>query len=234
MKNQDDLLSRKAWKERGRSVPRDAKPARIERWSYPGSGSGERHLFTFDQTKAIRKKHEPQILSDVIGCLFTLNRRAKRCRDQAQSYYRWAMHGFAGKRREEKEECYDLKDQALAHLLAEGKLRETDENNRIPDGNIAQVVTDGRFSFHRPVPGLPPGAALTSLDIVEAKPKDFREPRIVDAIATVRAYLEGKPILTIYRWPERTKPKKIGPEGTSQDYDEECARVDEEDWDEDF
>jgi hypothetical protein len=231
----DDLLTRKAWKERGRSVPRDARPARIEPWYYPGSGSGERHLFAFEQTKEIRKKREPKVLADIVGCLFTLNRRAKRCRDQAQKYYRRRMYGFAAKRREEKEECYELKDQALAHLIAEGKLHETNEYHIFPGGNVARVVTDGRFWFHRPMPGPPPaGATLTSLELVEAKPKDFREPRIVDAIATVQAYPKGKPIPTTFRWPERTRPKKIGAEGTSQDYDEEGALVGEEDWDEDL
>jgi len=96
----DELRTRKAWRDLGRSVPGSAIPARVESWSYPGSGSGERHLFSFEQTRELRKTREARVLQDVLGCLFTLNRRAKRCGDLAPKYYRRRMHGFAATLRE--------------------------------------------------------------------------------------------------------------------------------------
>lgn len=59
---------------------------------------------------------------DVVAALFCLNRKAKRCRDLAQTYYQHGNHGFAGKMIEEKERIYRLKGQALHYLIESGPL----------------------------------------------------------------------------------------------------------------
>lgn len=145
---------------------------------------------------------------DVLAALFTLNRRAKRCRDLAQGYYLSKQHGLAGKMRSEKEEVYDLKGQALHHLLAEGRLKVVGLH-RFEGGNHAEVLEGDGFRFHRPCPDPTPApgseSAAALLDSIEAKPKGAKEPTLAAALAVVRGYLEGRPRVTVYEWPTKRR-----------------------------
>ena len=81
----------------------------------------------------------------VLAALFTLNRRAKRCRDLAQTYYQNGMHGFAGKMKE-KEGIYYLKRQVLHYLLEAGILV-GGKFHKFPGGNWAEILRSDGYTF---------------------------------------------------------------------------------------
>jgi len=70
------------------------------------------------------KEAERKTLADVgiLPAVFTVNRAAKRFRDDARQSYEWGDRRTAGEYAARKRELYDLKNQALAHLLREGEL----------------------------------------------------------------------------------------------------------------
>ena len=56
------------------------------------------------------------------------------------------------------------------------------------------------YSFHRPCPPIE-GVVPEERGQIEAKPRGAKEPRLKDALHTIAKYLEGKPLLDVYRWP---------------------------------
>ncbi len=102
------------------------------------------------EERVAKKKARTARLS-VLSAIFTLNRRAKRCRDLAQHYYQENMHGLAGKHKREKERIYLLKGQVLAHLLVEERLKVTGVH-QFQGGNFAEVLEGEGYRFHRPCP----------------------------------------------------------------------------------
>jgi len=161
----------------------------------------------------------------VLLAVWTLNRRAKRCRDLAQKYYVYGRHGFAGKMREEKERLYYLKSQALHWLVVEGRLQVTGNHTFAgKHGKLwSEVLQGGGYIFHRPCPqsnapvptvnASPPteenqvGAKLFT-DLIEAKPKETSEARLEDAYHTVDVYLRRKPSVEVYEWPTPAKSRE--------------------------
>lgn len=139
----------------------------------------------------------------VASALFTLNRRAKRCRDLAQTYYQYGMHGFAGKMRREKEGIYALKGQALHYLLEDGLLV-GGEYHRYDGGNWTQVLRGGGFIFHRPCP---PQIGIVVIDSksIESKPKGSKEPTLAVARNVIAKYLADKPAVVTYQWPPKAR-----------------------------
>jgi len=106
----------------------------------------------------------------VLAALFTLNRRAKRCRDLAQVYYRSGMHGFASDMKREKNRIYDLKGQILHYMLENGVLV-GGKYHRFEFGNWAELLQGSGYSFHRPCPPRESLPEAETLESIEAKPK---------------------------------------------------------------
>ena len=143
----------------------------------------------------------------VLVALFTLNRRAKRCRDLAQTHYQRGMHGLAGKMKREKNRIHDLKGQVLHHMLEAGILV-GGKFHIFEHGNWAEVLEGGKYRFHRPSP---PGQSLTEtvlLDSIEAKPKDAKEPTLEIAYEVVMKYLLGKSHVNVYEWPRLSRNRR--------------------------
>lgn len=170
--------------------------------------------------KAKNRQRKVDRLS-VLAALFTLNRRAKRCRDLAQSYYQERMHGFAGDMKLEKERIYALKEQVLHHLVEAGVLV-GGKYHRFEFGNWAEVLEGQEYRFHRPCPPRKPGEG-DLIESVEAKPKEAGEPTVEIAYEVVTKFLVGKERVAVYQW-----PPKVG----SRCRDSWDDSEDEDDWEE--
>jgi len=141
---------------------------------------------------------------DLLLALFTLNRRAKRCRDLAPTYYKNGQHGFAGYYRREKETIYAMKGQALHYLVAEGRLTHAGYHQFARSGLTAELLAGEGFRFHRPcepVDGLEP----STLDEIESIPKCRKEPTLRVARRVVAEYLADKPHVPVYQCPRRAR-----------------------------
>jgi hypothetical protein len=140
----------------------------------------------------------------ILEAMFTLNRRAKRCRDLSQEFYQQGMHGICKSHKKEKERIYRLKGQALAHLLAEQKLAVVGVHQLGESGNYAEVLRGEEFTFHRTCPA--PIQVIEST--IEAKPKGAKELTLSLAYKMVEDYLAGKPTVEVYQWPPTYRPRR--------------------------
>lgn len=164
----------------------------------------------------------------VLTALFTLNRRAKRCRDSAQTYFQNGMHGFAGKMKREKERIYYLKGQVLEHLVRAGILT-GGEFHRFEHGNWAEVLEGDGFRFHRPAPPQVESPDVKQLESIEAKPKSAKEPTLDVAYEIVKRFLEGKEKVSVYEWSTYTRAQRDY-HWQDEDDDEEDG-IDDDDFD---
>lgn len=193
----------------------------------------EKAVLTAIQARVAKQRKQADQLS-IMAAMFTLNRRAKRCRDLARTYYQNRMHGLAGYMRREKERIYDLKSQVLHHLL-ERHVLTGGRFHQFEGGTWAEVLTGQGYTFHRPCP--PPIDATVEapdgtyprppaeqsdkavvLESIEAKPKGAKEPPISVAVAAVNKFLAGKRRVRVYQWPARPKPPRFQ---SWEDWDED-------------
>lgn len=188
--------------------------------------------------RSVTPKPADAAACDILAALWAINRRAKRCRDTAQANYLAGTHGFARTAREEKEQMYRLKSQCLHYLLAEGKLTVSGYHRNesglwmeILRGQGDSTKPDG-YTYHRPCPE-PQTPVEADTVSVEAKPRDKREPRLKDALACVRAYLEGKATVEVYQWPRRVRNVQCYNCGGYGHIAAECPDQDEYDFEED-
>ena len=197
-----EAYSRTEWSKRGRRVRRDAEPHCYRTAYIEGRKTITYPVYREDQVEPKRQiSSTPPVLIDVLAALWTINRRAKRCRDLASTYYRSRMHGFAATVKEKKLELYELKGQALHYLLLERRL-EIVGHHCFPGGNWAEVLRGEDYCFHRPCDEQT-GQTVTEIDDIEAKPRGPKEPRLKDALHTVKEYLGGRPEVDIFEWPLR-------------------------------
>jgi hypothetical protein len=179
---------------------------------------GTRHRHPITSGVVIREKDHDQLLSalaekkekerrkaeklSVLAALFTLNRRAKRCRDLAQSYYQNSMHGLAGEMKQEKERIYCLKGQVLHHHVEAGLLM-GGKYHRFGETLWAEVLEGQGYRFHRPCPPQDETVVAELIESVEAKPKEAKEPTLKIAYQVVEAFLSDKKRASVYQWPAR-------------------------------
>jgi hypothetical protein len=155
---------------------------------------------------AKRREQEKANPPDILVALFTLNRRAKRCRDLAQSCYLRRKHAQAATMRKEKEEIYELKGQVLHYLVKHGILT-GGEYHQLAGGNWAEVLTGNGYCFHRPaLPPENPESGAIVIPTIEAKPKGRREPTLIASREAVHQFLADKLKVDVYMWPPRPQP----------------------------
>lgn len=158
------------------------------------------------ETKA-QKHHKSVNRLPVLAALFTLNRRAKRCRDLAQTYYQNGMHGLAGDMKREKDRIYDLKGQVLHHSVEAGVLA-GGNFHQFEFGNWAEVLEGSGYRFHRPCPPRQDGSQESMIESVEAKPKESKEPTLGIAYEVIENFLQGKKQVKVYEWPRKPRPSR--------------------------
>jgi hypothetical protein len=168
----------------------------------------------------------------ILAALFTLSRRAKRCRDLAQSYYQNGMHGLAGDMKREKERIYVLKGQVLHHLVETGFLV-GGKYHRFEFGNWAEVLEGKGYRFHRPCPPQESLPATELIESIEAKPKEAKEPALDIAYEVVENFLKGKVRVSVYQWPpviqRNPKYRRDSDDGYSDDEDFDDDDFEDED-----
>ena len=176
--------------------------------------------------KAVRRREAAIQSLSVLAALFSLNRRAKRCRDLAQEYYFKGMHGFAGSMKEEKKTIYYLKGQAIKYLIDDGLLTH-EAYHQFDGGNWGELLTGDGYTFHRPCrpPQTPHEASAEYRGEIEAKPKGSKEPTLEVAYEVVGSYLEEKPTTPVYCWPSRKWSSRSW--SSEDDLDDD----DDDDWD---
>lgn len=165
----------------------------------------------------------------VLAALFTLNRRAKRCRDLAQTYYQEGMHGFAGDMKREKNRIYDLKGQVLHHMVEAGVLV-GGKFHRFEFGNWAEILEGDGYRFHRPCPPQESLPETELIESIESKPKDASEPTLAIAYEVIERFLSDKRRVAVYEWPPKARPARHRwyDEDDDDDYDDEQSYDDDE------
>ena len=201
-----EAVSRTEWGRRGYLVQRGATPhthINLPLWS----DSAGWPVYRDDQVvpKKSRVQHEA-VEVPILRAVWTVNRTAKRYRDEASHHYECGQHSNAKAASTKKKEMYRLKSQALHYLVEEDVLRPA--GYHCFGSDIWTEVLKGQgYTFHRPCPPLLTPSESTH-DAVEAKPKDVKEARLKDARHTVRTYLEGRPEVAVYEWPERPRTSR--------------------------
>lgn len=143
----------------------------------------------------------------VLAALFTLNRRAKRCRDLAQTYYQEGMHGLAGEMKREKNRIYDLKGQVL-HYMVEAGVLVGGKFHRFEFGNYAEILEGDGYRFHRPSPPQVSMPETELIESVESKPKKASEPTLEIAYEVIEGFLFDKRRIPVYEWPPKARPAR--------------------------
>jgi hypothetical protein len=204
VRNPKEALSQTEWAKRGYRVRQDTQPHCYRAVHFIGRRSVTYAVYRDDQVEPKRQvSSTPSKLIDILAAVWVINRRAKRCRDLASSHYQSGTHGFAGTVKNEKLELYRLKGQALHYLLDEGQL-EIVGYHCFPSGNCAEVLKGGGYAFHRPCPDQVNETAK-QIEEIEAKPRGSKEPRLKDALHTVKVYLCGKPEGDVFEWPQKDR-----------------------------
>jgi hypothetical protein len=212
-------LSETQWSKRGYRTRRRVQPHAYRSVRISGAGRVVYEVYRDDQVEPKRRYSVvPPVEIDLLAAVWVINRRAKRCRDQARKCFESGRHEAATKLREEKEHLYELKGQALYHLVVERRLQFSGYH-RFPDDNWAELLQGDGYSFHRPC-SPPEGVDVIERSEIEAKPRGAREPRLKDALHTLQGYLDSKPKMALYKWPSK-KTVIIGDDDDTDSFDDD-------------
>jgi hypothetical protein len=137
-----------------------------------------------DEYKTWQERRRPQDpkCCDLLVATFAVNRAAKRWRDASQRYYRSEMKALASSAKKKKESLYNLKDRGICNALQAGRISAIERH-----AGLCLYEGSG-YRFHSTL--TPKGIELPERDadrpiLIEAKPQGSREPRQMDAIATL-------------------------------------------------
>ncbi|MCC7542401.1 MAG: hypothetical protein IT379_39650 [Deltaproteobacteria bacterium] len=227
-------LSATAWGEKGCRVRDDAEPHATLTGHVGGAAGGKTrswHVYRDDQVlPKAQRKHSPAKTVDLLAALWAANRSAKRWRNAARGQYNKRAHQFASSSKRRKESLYALKAQALHHLVTDGVLQHAGYH-RFLDGNYAELLSGGGYTFHRPCPHPTDGAIVEDRADIDAKPRQSREVRLKDAEHTLTSYLSGRLRVGVYEWPPR--PRDEYPRRHVDDIGDAGGRDDDDRGDED-
>lgn len=198
-------LCQTVWSNRGFRVKKGAKPHATVSLR---AGRKYRKCEVYREDQVERKRsvtRTPPKTVSLLDAVWTINRRAKRYRDATQHAYYYRHFGNVNRFKALKEKCYRLKGACLEHMLLDG-IVSINGYHRFEDGNWAEVLTGGGFTFHRPC--APPTVEISDVVTIEriySKPQDRAEPRLKDAFHTVEEYLRFKPEVIPFEWPWRDR-----------------------------
>lgn len=168
---------------------------------------------------------------EVLRAVWTLTRHAKRYRDKAQDHYQNGNHKYAGWNRIEKEKAYQLKGQAIAHLIKEGELQVSGYHKF---GDLyAEICSGSGFTFHRPCPVPADVNEVADLgESLEAKPKTSKELGIQLAKKIITTYLTNKEQIEVFQWSKvyKNRQKYCYNCGRPDHLAYECADDDDDDF----
>jgi len=184
VRNCEIARSRAEWQRQGFRVRQDATPhASIHVYRL-----GHHDVFRRDQVIPEKAQRVRQPVCHAANCesvlaaAFVANQSAKRYRDGAKKAYGKDAHSAARRCRSQKENLYELKDRAIAEGYRRGWL----SAEAIHGGLV--VYRGSGYCFHSRL--LPEGLNLQAERgdgpiFREARPRDARQMRVCDAIATL-------------------------------------------------
>ena len=148
-------------------------------------------------------KHPPRKI-DLLDAVREMSRSAHRWRDRAAAYYDAGKFGRATNAKNEKDYCYELKEQGIVALHQQGRLRYAGAS---PQGMAVYEYADGGLAcLHSCLH--PVGAERTPIpdhpETLEVAAKRQRV-RIFDAILTIAANVDAVAVDTRY---ERVAPPR--------------------------
>jgi hypothetical protein len=164
-------------------------------------GDGMCHQCYNDVLAIDGPKPETETTIDVLAALWAINRQAKRYRSAANSASIKRRSNVVTYWHRRIQKMYAIKGQVLHYLLAD-KVVEHIGYHRFSCG-YAEVLGRGDYTFHRPCPIPKDASNCSNLDMIVAKRRAPNEPLYADAIAALTQYLEDKPEVPVFRWPER-------------------------------
>ena len=120
-----------------------------------------------------RPKRFPLAKIDLLASIFTVTRAAKRYRDLAHKLYLAGRYGLASHCRKRKDALYELKDRGIFQAVRVGRIAAVEAC-----GNLTLYRGEGYcyHSFLHPLHFAGPVQGGIQKLIVEAKPKEAREP----------------------------------------------------------
>ncbi len=208
IRNSAEAVTMTEWGHRGFRPIKGTQPHATIRVHQYRRGHFEFDVYREDQVEPKRRHNPiPAQLILIAAAVWVINRRAKRCRDQADTAYCSRSHNLAQLRSQEKNDLYKLKEQAIEHLLREGTAVVTG-HHRFAGENWAELIECEGYTFHRPCSPVE-GVMPEDLAQIEAKPRGTKEPRLKDALHTIKEYLKDKPLLGVYQWPPRVRERAI-------------------------
>lgn len=184
VRNCEIARSRAEWRRQGFRVASDVTPhASIHVYRL-----GHHDVFRRDQVIPLKLQRIPPPVclaasgESVLAAAFVINQSAKRNRDGAKKAYAKDAHTAARRCRSQKEDLYELKDRAIAEGYRRGWL----SAEAIHGGLV--VYRGSGYCFHSRL--LPEGLNLQAERgdgpiFREARPRDARQMRVCDAIATL-------------------------------------------------
>ncbi len=225
------LLSASAWRELRRKVRPDAQPR--AHWKTYVGRRGKRvdyPVYALEDTEPLKPRaNRPPQSIDLLAAVWVVNRRAKRCRDLARQSYGRGRRGAAGNYAEEKRSLYALKSQALFYLRQEQRVSHAGFHifPQAQGGVLwAEVLEGDGYSFHCPTSPPLNIAPQAVLNQIEAKPRGSKEPKLKDALFTLREYLAEKPTADVFNWGEgrnRSSPTRQERFAEHLEYDDDIA-----------
>jgi len=154
---------------------------------------------------------------DLLQAIFAVTREAKRQRDTAQEHHQCKRYRFSTECKEMKDYLYWLKDAGIVAAVRAGRVQAVAAFN-----DLTVYRGEGYYyhSFLRPI-GYLGEVATTDKEIrVEAKPRGINEPRIKDAIFTLRS-LDAKVDTSEFQCLKKERDDKDDFEETREDEDDE-------------
>lgn len=155
-------------------------------------------------------------VTDLLAAVFTVNRTAKRYRDKASKHYNAGQYGLASHARNTKERMYAMKDRGITYAYRQGLLC-------VSGMHACLTYYEGHgYRFHsllRPT-GRDIPVLSEELIVVEAKPKGWREMRLLDATHALEQLPElDSTGFSRHHFPPRRQPRPRWREYDDWEYD---------------
>jgi hypothetical protein len=210
----EQILSKKSLKEMGLKPKLDAIPV-TERSFNPGGYRITFQLYRLSDSVEIRKiKNKPPVTVDLLLAVFTVNRTAKRYRDNAQNFYRQKIHGFAKHSKSKKQYLYSLKDKGIRYAYNQGLLEFKGMHGKICVYESLSGYRFHAFSIPENVEPIEINSDLDETFKIPKKVKTSNECSLKDAVHTLSGLPDVQGFKALPKWWEQEQEY-------SRDYDDD-------------
>jgi len=222
----EEIVSRTEASRRGLKVPDDVAPV-AELHTQTGRSQ---YYSAYRLSDCKPKKHQnPAQTIDVLLAVFTVNKAAKRYRDNAQGHYLGRRHALARSASSRKRGLYALKEKGIIAACAVGRLTFIGIH-----GGLALYRGEG-YCFHSCLAPTDVGATVQTLDsdsfFKEAAPKEASEARLKDAVLTLQSLSVSEDRFTRLPRPEYPRKERDQEPVLAHGESDDDEGDDDEEWD---